>query len=87
MRGHDHVQERYAIFPAYQAHPVLTTVALSRRLPREAFGPYERAPTLALVRDSQLPEVYQLNIPDDLIHDVFPQPSASKLPADAGAAP
>jgi hypothetical protein len=42
-RGHDHVEERYAIYPAYQAHPVLTTVALSRRLNREQYGPYERA--------------------------------------------
>ena len=32
VRGHDHVEERYAIYPAYHAHPVLTTVALSRRL-------------------------------------------------------
>src|SRR6185369_11292037 len=44
VRGHDHVEARYAIYPAYHAHPVLTTVALSRRLPREHVGPYERAP-------------------------------------------
>ena len=48
-RAHDHPEERYAIPPAYGAHPVLTTVALSRRLPSERFGPYERAPTLARV--------------------------------------
>jgi hypothetical protein len=47
VRGHDHVEERFAVYPAYAAHPVLTTVALSRRLPREAFGPYERVPTVA----------------------------------------
>ena len=39
VRGHDHVEERYAVYPAYAPHPVLTTVALSRRLPRESFGP------------------------------------------------
>jgi Calcineurin-like phosphoesterase len=73
-RGHDHVEERYAIYPAYHAHPVLTTVALSRRLPREQFGPYERAPTLARVVAACLPQVYQLFPPTDLINEVFPQP-------------
>lgn len=73
-RGHDHVEERYAIYPAYRAHPVLTTVALSRRLPREQFGPYERAPTLALVVPASLPQVYQLHPPPDIVNAVFPQP-------------
>jgi len=74
VRGHDHVEERYAISPAYQAHPVLTTVALSRRLPRERFGPYERAPTVARVIQGCLPQVYQLHIPASIINEVFPQP-------------
>ena len=87
VRGHDHVQERYAIFPAYQAHPVLTTVALSRRLPREAFGPFERAPTLALMVENHLPQVYQLNSPAGLVNEVFPQPPASEAPAATKAAP
>jgi hypothetical protein len=74
VRGHDHVEERYAIYPAYDAHPVLTTVALSRRLPRERFGSYERAPTLARVLEGTLPQVYQLFPPQDLIRHVFPEP-------------
>jgi hypothetical protein len=73
VRGHDHIEERFAIYPAYQAHPVLTTVALSRRLPRERFGTYERAPTLARVNTASLPQVYQLYIPASLINEVFPQ--------------
>jgi hypothetical protein len=72
-RGHDHVEERYAMYPAYRAHPVLTTVALSRRLHRERFGPYERTPTLARVVAGCLPQLYQLYPPADLINDVFPQ--------------
>jgi hypothetical protein len=74
-RGHDHVDDRYAIYPAYQAHPMLTTVALSRRLPRERFGPYERAPTLARVIPASLPEVYQLHPPAELIREIFPEPA------------
>ncbi len=72
VRGHDHVEERYAIYPAYQAHPVLTTVALSRRLPRERFGPYERMPTIARFIPGALPQVYQLHIPESIINEVFP---------------
>jgi hypothetical protein len=78
VRGHDHVEERYAIYSAYHAHPVLTTVALSRRLPREQFGPHERAPTMARVVEGAVPEVHQLHIPADLINEMFP-------PADPGA--
>jgi hypothetical protein len=77
VRGHDHVEARYAIYPAYQAHPVLTTVALSRRLPREQFGPHERAPTIARVLEGQLPQVYQLHIPFDMIDQLFPPPQGT----------
>ena len=82
VRGHDHVEERYAIYPAYHAHPVLTTVALSRRLPREGFGPHERAPTLARVIAGSLPQVYQLFPPADLIHHVFPPPREEPVEGD-----
>ncbi len=74
VRGHDHVEERYAIYPAYRAHPILTTVALSRRLPREGFGSYERAPTLVRVVPGSLPQVHRLHPPAALIHAVFPEP-------------
>lgn len=73
VRGHDHVEERYAIYPAYRAHPLLTTVALSRRLPRESFGNYERDPTLVRVVQGSLPQVYQMHPPAELIRQVFPE--------------
>lgn len=72
VRGHDHVEARYATYPAYASHPLLTTVALSRRLPREQFGPYERAPTIARVVGNCLPQVYQLHIPFSFIHEIYP---------------
>jgi hypothetical protein len=80
-RGHDHVDDRYAIYPAYRAHPILTTVALSRRLPREGFGPYERTPTFARVVHGSLPQVYQLHLPSDLIREVFPEPPGDGVPS------
>jgi hypothetical protein len=73
VRGHDHVEERFAVYPAYAAHPVLTTVALSRRLPREAFGPYERVPTVARWVPGALPQVYRLHVPGAMVREVYPE--------------
>jgi hypothetical protein len=77
VRGHDHVEERYAAYPAYRAHPVLTTVALSRRLSRESFGSYERIPTMVRFVEGALPQVYRLHIPANLIREVYPEPDPS----------
>jgi hypothetical protein len=71
VRGHDHEDDRYEIYPAYAAHPVLTTVALSRQLAREPFGPYERVPTIARWVPGALPEVHRLHVPAALIHEIF----------------
>jgi hypothetical protein len=79
VRGHDHVEERYASFPAYRANPLLTTVALSRRLSREAFGPYERVPTMARYVEGGLPSVYRLHIPAEMIRAYYPQPAADSI--------
>jgi Calcineurin-like phosphoesterase len=76
VRGHDHVEERYAVYPAYHAHPLLTTVALSRRLNRERIGSYERVPTIARVVERSLPQVYRLHIPREIIRDIYPERDA-----------
>jgi hypothetical protein len=82
VRGHDHVEMSYAIYPAYRAHPLLTTVALARRLSRDRFGPYERAPSFARYVEQAVPQVYSLQIPGEIIRDVYPE-----LPAiEAGEA-
>lgn len=87
VRGHDHVEDRYAIYAAYRAHPVLTTVALSRRLPRESFGPLARVPTLARHVAGALPQVFRLHIPADIVSEVYPQPQEPpEDPHDTNAA-
>jgi hypothetical protein len=73
VRGHDHVEERYAVYPAYASHPVLTTVALSRRLPREPFGPPTRVPTVARWVPGALPQVHRLHLPPTLVGAIFPE--------------
>ena len=81
VRGHDHIEERYAVYPAYRDHPVLTTVALSRRLSRENFGSYERIPTIARFVEGALPQVYRLHIPADIVREVYPEPKPGSVPA------
>jgi hypothetical protein len=84
VRGHDHVEQRFAIYPAYGATPILTTVALSRRLSRELFGPHERTPTVALYVEGALPQVFRLHVPTDLIRELFPESSESgDIPLEA----
>jgi hypothetical protein len=81
VRGHDHVEDRYVIYPAYKEHPMLTTVALSRRLPRESFGPHARAPTLARYVPASLPKLYRLHVPAEVVEAVFPQPQTAPEPS------
>jgi hypothetical protein len=78
IRGHDHVEERWEVPAAYARHPVLTTNALSRRLPRELFGPYARVPTVARWVPGALPEVHRLHVPEAMVRELFPEE------ADAG---
>ncbi|HEV2146411.1 MAG TPA: metallophosphoesterase [Longimicrobiaceae bacterium] len=73
VRGHDHVEERFAVFPTYAANPVLTINAMSHRLPREVFGPYERVPVVARWVRGELPEVHRIFIPPELIREVYPE--------------
>jgi hypothetical protein len=85
VRGHDHVDERYEIYPAYADHPVLTTVALSRRLEREPFGPYERVPTIARWVEGALPQVHRLHVPAALVRALYAEGNAKDPDASAGA--
>ncbi|HEY8564008.1 MAG TPA: metallophosphoesterase [Beijerinckiaceae bacterium] len=82
VRGHDHVEDRWAVYPAYAPTPILTTVALSRRLPRESFGPPTRVPTLARTVERSLPQVYRLHIPADLVIATYPELTRASEPAE-----
>jgi hypothetical protein len=85
VRGHDHVEERWEVPPAYATHPVLTTVALSRRLPREMFGPYARVPTVARRVVGALPQVHRLHVPEAVVRELYPEDDADPdVAADTG---
>jgi Calcineurin-like phosphoesterase len=84
VRGHDHVEERFAVYPAWTANPVLTINTLGHRLPREVFGPYERVPVVARWVRGELPEVRRLAIPPELIREVYPEP-VDEAPAEVAS--
>ena len=84
IRGHDHVEERYAVYPAWARHPVLTINTLSHRLPREVFGEYERVPVVARWVRGELPEVRRLFVPAELIREVYPEPGGEVAAEVAG---
>ncbi len=71
LRGHDHVENRFALYERYVKNPVLTINTLSRKLPREVFGPFERMPCIARWIPDQLPEVHRVNIPPDVVREVY----------------
>lgn len=75
IRGHDHVELRYAVFERY-GNNMLTINCLSHRLSREYAGPYERTPCVARWIPGKLPEVHRLVIPSDLIQCVYPEKAA-----------
>jgi hypothetical protein len=77
IRGHDHVEQRFAVYPAYTPHPILTINTLSRRLPREFSGAFERTPAVALYRKDALPQVFRLQVPAAMIGTFYAQQPAA----------
>ncbi len=78
IRGHDHVEERFAAFRGWEAHPALTINTLSHRLPREVFGSYERVPVVARWVRGELPEVRRLFVPPELVREIYPEPGGEE---------
>jgi hypothetical protein len=86
IRGHDHIEERYAIYRAFSRDSILTVNTLSRKLSREIFGEFERVPCIALYRCGQLPEVHRLHIDAETIRKIYPLQYDSQNPQGNGAA-
>lgn len=84
VRGHDHLdrKERFAWFAKYEKNPVLTINTMCCRLPREAFGPYERVPCVAHWRSGDLPEVHGVEFPVGVITSVYPPEASSPSPPE-----
>ena len=78
IRGHDHVDsvERFASFDAYRKHPLLTINTLCYRLYRENLGAYVHAPCIAKHVPGGRPEIHCLRIPEKLVRQFNPEPTA-----------
>ena len=87
VRGHDHVEQRFLLYPAYEPHPLVTVNTMSRRLPREMFGPYERVPCIARWVPGHPPQVHRLLVPPEMVRAVYPPPPAPAAAAAPAAAP
>lgn len=73
VRGHDHVPNRWAFPDRYHPTWLLTINAMCTRQ-RDPFGPYERQPVLARHIPGHVPELHQIEIPADVIRNVYPPP-------------
>ena len=90
IRGHDHVAERFDLYPKYRRRRLVTINTLSRRLPREWGGPPVRVPCIARWRENALPEIHRLLIPEEIVLRMYPEARASEerpqaaVPVDRG---
>jgi hypothetical protein len=82
LRGHDHVSERYAHYPRYLTHPVVTINTMCRKLGDEVMS--EQCPRACVARHvwGQLPIIYRMPIDPKEVHQAFfaEVPSADGLP-------
>jgi len=73
VRGHDHVLERYLVPPKYKLNALMTINAMCWRQ-RDPFGPFERRPVIARWVANSLPEIHRIEIPPDLIKNIYGGP-------------
>jgi hypothetical protein len=76
IRGHDHIEKRFAFFEGYTERPVLTINTMCHRYDGEMFGDFERPVIVAKYVAGQMPVVHRIEVPKQLIFDVY-SPKAS----------
>lgn len=86
IRGHDHFETGYSIYPKWVRNQCVTINTMSRRLPRDPFGAFHRTPCVARWVPGAAPEVHCLTLPGALIDSYYlsktPQVGeASRAPA------
>lgn len=73
IRGHDHFEQRFDVYPAYRTHRPVTINAMSMRLPREILGKPVRMPCVARMRAGDTPEIHRLRIPPKAVRTLYPE--------------
>jgi hypothetical protein len=89
VRGHDHYETGYSIYPKWTRHQCITVNTMSRRLPRDPFGTFHRTPCVARWVPGKAPEVHRLHVPESLIDAYYkpkPVPDDASSESTAGSA-
>lgn len=73
IRGHDHIDERFASYEDYPAPRLVTVNSMSHRLGREFGGPYARTPCIARHRFGEPIEIHRLMLPLATVERVYPE--------------
>ncbi len=74
IRGHDHVEERFCVYPDYPEPRLVTINSLYHRLGREFGGEYVRMPCVARYEPGGLLAIDRLSLPEDLVRETYPEP-------------
>jgi hypothetical protein len=85
VRGHDHFEACHSIYERWSRNPCLTVNTLSRRLPRDPFGPFERTPCVARWHSAEPLEIHQLVVPAFLIQAFYGKQPPAADSHDQGA--
>lgn len=89
VRGHDHFEAGYSVYPKWVRNQCVTINTMSRRLPRDPFGDFHRTPCVARWVPGKAPEVHRLTVPGNLIDAYYkpdPKPDGkSPIPAPGTA--
>ena len=86
VRGHDHFEACHSIYERWTRNPCLTVNTLSRRLPRDPFGPFERTPCVARWLSAEPLEIHQLVLPAFLVQAFYGKQPPAADGHDQGAA-
>lgn len=81
LRGHDHVAERYLIHDRYPLRSVVTINAMCRKQSGDVFGPHDRKPVAVRWREGYPLEIFQLEIPSQLIERFYPRATTTGEPS------
>jgi len=71
IRGHDHFEAGHSTYERWSLNQCVTVNTLSRRLPRDPFGTFDRTPCVARWCPDLSPEIHQLIIPAEIIRGFY----------------
>lgn len=71
IRGHDHFEAGHSKYDRWKLNQCVTVNTMSRRLPRDPFGPFYRTPCIARWTPGVPLEIHQLMIPAEIVKEFY----------------